>query len=186
MQNALLEAGIADAGGVKVLSSATVPLVKLTDKSTDIKVGFASPYNQSCWDNRLVYLGTTKIFTFGGNWIEHVIAIHFRLIFLSIRRIAWRRASWSRVSVRNSLTFPSSCSCWSNTFKWEDWTRSSPEVSTLEEVVHALNIFLLLEKKSKNNLLDFYCFNFRTLIIQCYTSRCVILSTSFAAKWSSF
>ncbi|XP_022688761.1 non-canonical poly(A) RNA polymerase PAPD5-like isoform X2 [Varroa jacobsoni] len=44
MQNALLEAGIADAGGVKVLSSATVPLVKLTDKSTDIKVDIS--FNQ--------------------------------------------------------------------------------------------------------------------------------------------
>lgn len=42
MQDALLEAGIADVGGVKVLSSATVPLVKLTDKSTEIKVNIFS------------------------------------------------------------------------------------------------------------------------------------------------
>lgn len=50
MQNALLEAGIADAGGVKVLSSATVPLVKLTDKSTDIKVMSVSLQNRICYD----------------------------------------------------------------------------------------------------------------------------------------
>lgn len=50
MQNALLEAGIADAGGVKVLSSATVPLVKLTDKSTDIKVMSVS------LQNRIIYV----------------------------------------------------------------------------------------------------------------------------------